>query len=650
MTHVFTAKLDHLDATLQQLEAFDATLITGRLSASRGHPSIAVGSGGSAVAAQFLAYCRETLGLGFTAVQTPMELVLGADDLSDVDVWLFSAGANNADILAAARAAVQRRCRSLQIVTRGPTGKAAVFVETAGGTVLSIPVASERDGYLATHSMISTISGLLLASDAIVGQVQGQREIVGKLRGRLKHARDPAVKFRLAEAFSTLKTRDTLLLLTDPQLHSVSTLLETSIWEASICPVQRADFRNFAHGRHAWLHHRADETFVLALTSHETETLWTTLSGVFPPHIRRETISFAECGRLSNALGIIDALGIIEAMGQAVGVDPGKPGYGDFGPAVFDDRSLEFAEAELPKPVRHKRMAKLKFDEPAEKSASLFSHFNRHLERLSATPIGGLAFDYDGTLVATSERYEPPRSEIIAELIRLDSQGIKLGIATGRGKSAGADLRKVLPELMHPRVIMGYYNGSHLTTLDVDIAKERPSDSPVIAATAAWLASREDLFVSMRYDIKPLQITIDMQLLHHPYRFRQDLADCPTLISEEVRVTQSGHSFDIVASTASKLAVVEALKSSVPNAQIICFGDSGTAVGNDHALLSSPYGVSVGEVCGSAAGCWSLFGGHPTGPDALLKVLRAMIPSSEEGQVRLSIASLFSNAPQKNNA
>lgn len=64
-------------------------------------------------------------------------------------------------------------------------------------------------------------------------------------------------------------------------------------------------------------------------------------------------------------------------------------------------------------------------------------------------------FDYDGTLVATAERFGPPRPEIISELTRLDQSGLRIGIATGRGNSAGADLRGPLPPDMYPRVLMG---------------------------------------------------------------------------------------------------------------------------------------------------------------------------------------------------
>ncbi|PJN92724.1 hypothetical protein CNY89_27200, partial [Amaricoccus sp. HAR-UPW-R2A-40] len=95
--------------------------------------------------------------------------------------------------------------------------------------------------------------------------------------------RDSAGRSTTAERFASLGHRDTVMLLADPQLRPVSTLLETSIWEASICTIQSADFRNFAHGRHGWLHHRADETLVLALTTKDTREVWAPLGAALPP-------------------------------------------------------------------------------------------------------------------------------------------------------------------------------------------------------------------------------------------------------------------------------------------------------------------------------------------------------------------------------
>ncbi|WP_347302142.1 HAD hydrolase family protein [Croceibacterium sp. TMG7-5b_MA50] len=649
MSPVFSEKLDGLDDTVRLLKAFDAGSISGALSEGRGRHALAVGSGGSAIAASFLSRCRDTLGLGPTTIETPMDLVLGGYDLSGSDVWLFSAGADNADIVAAAVSARQRRCRRLHIVTRGPSGAAAEIVAASGGTVHAVPAATIQDGYLATHSMIATVGALLLASDAVAHDARGRDELVAALLVGLAESRTAAARSAMAERFASLGRRDTILILADPQLGPISTLIDTSIWEASLCSVQRVDFRNFAHGRHGWIHHRADETLIVALTAMETREVWAPIASVLPPTIRVLSFDLGDGGRLSNALGIIDGLTMIEAMGQAVSVDPGKPGYGQFGPAIYDNRSLEAVASGMPASVRHKRAAMARSDERGAAPDPLLIHARNRLEKLVAATIGGLVFDYDGTLVATAERFSPPRAEIVEQLVRLDAAGVRLGIATGRGNSAGKDLRKVLPPDMHPRVVVGYYNGSHVVPLDVDIEREPPIADPIIAATADWLRSHQDLFVASNYKVGPLQITINAELLRRPYRFRRDMVECPLIQTGQVRVTGSGHSFDIIAATATKLRVVETIRNALSREkEILCFGDSGSRSGNDHALLSHPFGISVGEVCGAPNGCWSLFGDHPSGPDALLNALYALVPFPPDDGIRLDVHSMALDTPYAN--
>ena len=48
-------------------------------------------------------------------------------------------------------------------------------------------------------------------------------------------------------------------------IRSAAIDLESKLTEAALMPVQVADFRNFAHGRHHWLAKRGGETAVLAL-------------------------------------------------------------------------------------------------------------------------------------------------------------------------------------------------------------------------------------------------------------------------------------------------------------------------------------------------------------------------------------------------
>ena len=114
----FSEKLDGLLQTVDRVLGADFTDIAAAISTGEGRPTIAIGSGGSAITAQYFARCRETLFGGPTEVVTAAEFVLGNRDLASSDVWLFSAGADNPDSVACVLAA---RARSAGRHRRAPT-------------------------------------------------------------------------------------------------------------------------------------------------------------------------------------------------------------------------------------------------------------------------------------------------------------------------------------------------------------------------------------------------------------------------------------------------------------------------------------------------------------------------------------------------
>ena len=639
-TPIFSRKLDSLPATLELLSHYDPGGVASSIAQGVRRHALAIGSGGSAISAEYLARCRDTLGLGPTTIQTPMQLVVDQSDLTESEVWLFSAGGDNPDAVAASQAAFDRKARTLHLVTRTPGGSAMKLVQRLGGTVHVVPVADQKDGFLATHSLLATTVAILLACDMVSRDPHGSGHLLERLAASLADMRDAYVRASRIAEFATVRSSDTVLVAADPLLRSISILLDTSIWEASLCHVQSTDFRNLAHGRHGWLHHRASDTLVVALTGSDTRGVWSAIDDLLPPSPRRLEIDYGACGRLDNVLSVIDGLGIIEAIGAAVGIDPGKPGTGDFGRPIYEDRSLAKVAEALPSHVRHKRAAMAKADSCEAGSDPLHLIGVARLKALAGANIGGAVFDYDGTIVTTAGRWSLPDQEIVNELVRLHGLGMRIGFATGRGGSAGEDLRKVLPADMLPSVPIGYYNGGHLRSAEVNIEQDPALTDPAISEMAAWLKGRPDLFGDHQFKHRGMQITVDMDKLQHPYRFAVDLRDSLPFTNGRVRVIGSGHSYDIIPATSSKLVVVEAIKATLPaGSEVLCFGDSGSRPGNDHALLSHPFGISVGDVCGSADGCWSLFGAQPVGPKALLRILRALV-ASNSGRISLDVASL----------
>jgi hypothetical protein len=630
---IFAQKLSTLVETLR-LGAdgpFDA--MAAALERSAGRQVVAIGSGGSAITAEYLARCRSTLGHGTTVVTTPMEYVVSRDDQPDHDVWLFSAGAGNPDAAAALEAALGGATNIILVTVNGRGESALRAALSDRCTVIAVLVAEPKDGFLATHSLVAMATCLLGASNRIA-----DRGNVGDVVKRLADTMERVPEVG-ALAGASFRPEDTVIVLHDPLCRTIATLIETSLWETAIAPVQRADFRNFAHGRHVWAARHPERMFVVAITTAASRSVWGAIRDALPPAVRNIAVDLGQAGRFRTAISIAEGLEIVRALGEVAGIDPGRPGRGDFADAIYGDASLERLAQDLAPAVRHKLAAVALRDDPSCGEDAADVARVRWEASLSSASIGGIVLDYDGTVVATDARLEPPACEVLQELTRLADAGVAIGFATGRGGSAGTALRAALPRRLHAAVTVGYYNGGHIRPLDVDIDYDRPEDDRDLSAVADWIEARDLLRTGVPLKRGPVQLSIGHADLASPTTFRSSITSCPPVERGAVKVLSSHHSFDLIPAGTSKTAVTARMRAAVADGtEVLSIGDSGEPGGNDAELLSQPPSISVDGVCGRLDGCWSLFGAAASGPAALLRILRAL--RVESGHARLEIESL----------
>lgn len=631
--HVFSAKLDDARRTIELVLAQGAGSLSAALSGGLANAAVAIGSGGSAISAEYFSLCRETLGAALTLVQTPMEFVLADGTLTDTDVFLFSAGGNNPDILAAQQTAIARGARALHIVTsNGESQLARACADLPCATAHVVPTADVKDGFLATHSLASAITALLIASD-ISSDDDRTTALSQDFLGAADAVFATGSRRAMAECFASLRRTDTILLLEDPRLSTVGLVIETSVWETALCGIQRTDHRNFAHGRHVWLQHRPDDTMILSLVGPESIGIWKAIEKSVPINVRRFCLDMKNCGRLENAVGVLRALTIVEALGKAMAVDPARPGVGLFAGDIYESRLLLDVTKALPSAVRHKRAAMAKADLPDAGNLALIESFNALKGRLRGATFRGLILDYDGTIVSAAGRYDPPTGPVIGELERLLNDGMRIAIATGRGGSAGERLRDALPVKFHSSILVSYYNGADTRTLDIDIRTSPLPKAAAIVDVEKWLEENSNLLVpNPKMRRSSVQITIELSDI-------RDIADFPRRFDErfgtmpELRMARSGHTIDICLSTACKTNVFRELvsRAGITPESILCVGDSGDTLGNDYALLGMPFGLSVDQVCCRTETGWALFGAAITGPNALLRILKALRPEPASG-------------------
>lgn len=632
---VFSTKLDQLPDTIELCLSSSCEQLERAIASELSANAYMVGSGGSAVVAEYAAHCRRTLGGGPTIVQTPLEFVLGQDTLMNAAVWFFSARGDNADIEAAFNAAFARGAKSVHVVTSNANSKLlALSDQNAGARAHLIPVSTERDGFLATHSLVAAALMWLRASDAVSDAPIGNALSL-EVRERVLTCLTHEERERLASIFHDLKRSDTLILLHDPRLLAAATLVETSVWEAALCAIQRTDFRNFAHGRHVWLARRPESAFLLSLTGIETRTLWESLQALAPNGLRHAAFDYNSCGRFEGLIALVAALVFVEAIGRAVDIDPAKPGVGRFGSGMYDNTALLELSQRLGPAARVKGGAVANRDDPHLAATDYHAAEQQFRARLSVARFGGVVLDYDGTLVATEARLDPPDREMVIQISRLISAGVGIAISTGRGGSAGEALRDVVAQQHHASIAVGYYNGAYVQALDVDIRKAPPQAHADVQSAATWLDQNRQFFTRYKIKNSGVQLTVE----HGDLVNAAELVAAISKAFPMLRTVESQHSLDIVPNAACKTVVARLLAHSHSGADVLCIGDSGHWRGNDHVLLGGPFGVSVHRVCDRAESCWTLFGPTLTGPPAVVRILRALVPD-ESGLARLDFALL----------
>lgn len=627
MTPVFSSKLDTLVDTIELACRNDHGFLAEAMETAALYPIAAVGSGGSVVAAEFLSSCRSWLQHAPTAVCTPMAFVLDPV-LPQWGVWLFSASGENPDVRAAFQAATTEHADRVDVITTkkdGPVALAGIALRKPRVHVLPV-VADVKDGFLATHSLVSTVTSLLLASDGVAGEFSDQRTAKAMTAACEILRQDSRKTVHDSVGAMNAASCDTLLLLHDPGLTAAAVMIETSCWEAGLCAVQRTDFRNFAHGRHVWPAHRPEQTFIFALTHDRTREFWTSLEADLPAGVARAHLDFGPAGRFGLFAGILRSFAVVEGLGRAKGIDPGKPGVADFGRRLFErEHLLKTVESENVA-TRRKRRAEIRIDREKRGQVSWPAKRDDFVRRFEKAEISAIVLDYDGTVVSTDRRLDPPDSEILDALRKWISNGLVVAFATGRGGSVGEMLRGQLPSEIWSQIPIGYYNGAHIAPLDIDLERNPPDPDPVVARVFSEICATAGLFqIPWLPKSSPFQITIPIDKLASPSEGARKLREI-VAHHREARIFRSGHSFDICPAWGGKRRVIEHVKRQLPGegAAVLTIGDSGDRQGNDYELLAGNFGLSVDRVCDRDDSCWNLLPPEVSGPSGLLTILRAL--------------------------
>ena len=682
-----------LSASYAAARAADVTQLVDAVGELRGRPLLVVGSGGSLSACHFAARLHETWARLPARVLTPLEFVRHPPPQA-AGVLLLSAGGGNPDILAAATHAIAAEYAPVVgLCTRADTMLGAALARHRHAVIVEYVGPSRNDGFLATNSLVSTATLLARAYDVrlpadlpALGSAPAEAGVLG--------GGEPATSDNVLASFP--RSADTVAALCRPSVIALAggwatpaaTDLESRWSEAGFGTVTVTDARNFAHGRHSGLVRRMADTAVVGIVTGDDATLVERTLGQLPraahPTLLRTPLS-GEVGALDLLVSVIRLAG---AVGQRVGVDPGRPAVPAFGRALYHagiTRRQLAAEraASAPTPdtgavrprdtapvisghtassrpataidtrmdlwIRRKVSVAVWQGAPALARERWRAACRAWVAGVESASIGGVVFDFDGTLCEVTERFSAPAAAVGDAIARLVNAGLQVGVATGRGDSVLEALRTILPHAVWPVITVGMYNGGVLCQLDESpgIAAD---EAPEVARARTALQQSLVLAEVARFRVRPAQLTVHSArplpegMLH---RLVLD-ALAATVPDLSLQVFSSGHTVDVIAPAVTKLRVVDAVRRSIhaaprqrgPVAQsaatpatvvpsrldVMTIGDQGQAGGNDGPLLAHPLGLSVEHASSTMTGCWNV---APTGlrrTAAMLAYLEALRP------------------------
>jgi hydroxymethylpyrimidine pyrophosphatase-like HAD family hydrolase len=530
---------------------------------------------------------------------------------SDCSYWLLSAGGSNVDINRAAEALIAREPQQIAVLCgREDSPLVELCRKHPFVDLIVCRPPSGKDGFLATNSLLGFVTLLMrayLAKKAWAG-------IATAVRPALPVNSNIVSGWRKATA--PLWRRSTLLV-----LHGLSTRpgaadIESKFVEAALGNVQLADYRNFAHGRHHWLAKREAESAVLALVSDDDRALANRTLSLLPKATPIARLDFPGGAHSAQLLSLVAALRVTEWVGLARGIDPGRPGVPPFGRKLYHlplprPKAAALGQKLSPRLIvaikrKSGRDVTLMPETELRKWAEAAQQFHK---RLTAATFQAIVFDYDGTLVDTRDRFLPVIDLVAGRLKDLLRSGVTVGIATGRGKSVRVALRKCIPQAHWSNVLVGYYNGAEIASLDQDHCPDgRDGCAEALRDLAKQLTADPELRVVARQTNRQMQITLEQECPLPDGRL-WDLAQQALLRANYpgVTVTRSTHSVDILAPGVSKVAVLQRLSERLgKDTAILTIGDRGKWPGNDFTLLATQFALSVDEASVDLDSGWNL--------------------------------------------
>lgn len=584
----YKKELDGLGNIYKSAMQANVDVLTHFLERYRASHLYGIGSGGSySVAAAFEYLCIKA---GLTAQKlTPLELGQLQYQISSAAAVLFTAGGSNNDSKNAYQyiselepEGVLTCCMRLDAPVKKIQRKNFhnFYYE------YKMPVA--KDGYLAVESLVSSV---VLMTRAFHGMM---REDFFCLPQQLE-LDNTIVDINTVKS---VMERESVFILYGGITMPAAVDLESKFSEVSLGNTQLVDFRNFAHGRHYWLSDRRERTAIIALVGSTEKKLADNTLKLLPNDIPVLRVDVTD----DTIIGLIQALyyefQIVGNAAEIKNLDPGRPHIEEFGKKLYhlnydisktsqmtQKRKDVIARAVYRKVMKTQGVGESEYTEYAK------AYWNRMLTRTYR----GIIFDYDGTL-HDKNCVSETEDRIFKKLNELLENNIKIGIATGRGKSVRNGLRSGIDCKYWKDIPIAYYNGGTIGWLVDDTKPDKKARK--VPQSFRKIIDKQ----SFEIEENPYQLTLlKDELKISSIEF--ELLKQRILEIEDILVMETNHSIDIIPVTSSKRNLIAEYH--LNEEEILTIGDSGERGGNDYELLKGSTGLSVDYVSESFDSCWN---------------------------------------------
>lgn len=615
----FKEELKKLSETIRWAEQQDVTRLAQFLFAENKQiPLVCIGSGGSLSACHYAVQLYQHRNGVLAQAMTPLQLMYAGYNIIRSSKLLFlSASGKNKDILSAIKYGVKYNetgMMSLTLRKNNPTEELLEQYPKVQRWCENIP--TEKDGFLATNSLLATFT--LLCKAACASKYQVSRFKLNDLQ---------------PETFNlNLSVIQNFIVMYGATGEPVALDIESKLTEAALGSALLSDYRNFGHGRHHWFDKRGENSCIIALvTPIERELAYKTI-GCLPKSVPVIYIETELDGPQASIDMLLKAFRFVNDLGEARGIDPGKPGVPGYGRLLYNLNYYKLTNRILPVEKTLDVAVLRKLGIAGRENVPLWMYYSescqRFVRQLNRGRFTTVAFDYDGTLSASDRKSRFTNGlcdEIRDALMPLLENGVQIVVATGRGKSVGESFQESIDQKYWLQIKVGYYNGACLLTLgdedELKKWKKQHFDSELKELEEELKLRLPAGCVGYKFEERILQLSIEGEMTQAESQLVYDT--CREIILDKqmkgIRVWRSSHSMDIVVyREVSKLRVIEDPE------HTLCIGDYGTVEGNDYEMLTSKYSLSVDRVSKNTESCWNIAPSGMKGLDATLYYISRM--------------------------